>query len=308
MKQRKGSRVLMEYNLLNYQLMRQLKIATLITQRDSESIDMYLHEIGKITMLTADEEVTLARAIKTGDQQALKRLVEANLRFVVSVAKQYQHQGMNLSDLINEGNIGLIKAASRFDETKGFKFISYAVWWIRQSILSAIQEQGRLIRMPQHKGGHYSKVQKAIISLSQSEEREPTAEEIASVTHLSLKEVDLFINEGMKRPISMDSPLQEGDDLCVGDSISETTFGGPDKELLANSIKTDLLQWLQILPERDANIVKQFFGIEGTAKSLEEIASNMSLTRERVRQLKEKALKKMRRCSFAKQYQYHLAS
>jgi RNA polymerase primary sigma factor len=288
--------------------MRQLKIATLITQRDSESIDMYLHEIGKITMLTADEEVTLARAIRTGDQKALKRLVEANLRFVVSVAKQYQHQGMNLSDLINEGNIGLIKAATRFDETKGFKFISYAVWWIRQSILSAIQEQGRLIRMPQHKGGHYSKVQKAIISLSQSEEREPTAEEISSVTHLSLKEVDLFINEGMKRPISMDSPLQDGDDLCVGDSIAETTFGGPDTDLLVASVKTDLLQWLQILPERDATIVKQFFGIEGPARSLEEIANSMSLTRERVRQLKEKALKKMRRCSFAKQYQYHLAS
>lgn len=308
MKQIKGLSVLKGYNLLNYQLMRQLKIATLITQRDSESIDMYLHEIGKITMLTADEEVTLARAIRTGDQKALKRLVEANLRFVVSVAKQYQHQGMNLSDLINEGNIGLIKAASRFDETKGFKFISYAVWWIRQSILSAIQEQGRLIRMPQHKGGHYSKVQKAIISLSQSEEREPTAEEIASVTHLSLKEVDLFINEGMKRPISMDSPLQDGDDLCVGDSIAETTFGGPDTDLLVASVKTDLLQWLEILPERDATIVKQFFGLEGPARSLDEIANSMSLTRERVRQLKEKALKKMRRCSFAKQYQYHLAS
>lgn len=288
--------------------MRQLKIATLITQRDSESIDMYLHEIGKIEMLTADEEVTLAQAIRNGDQKALTRLVEANLRFVVSVAKQYQHQGMNLSDLINEGNIGLIKAATRFDETKGFKFISYAVWWIRQSILSAIQEQGRLIRMPQHKGGHYSKVQKAILSLSQSEEREPTAEEIAAVTHLSLKEVDLFVNEGMRRPISMDSPLQDGDDLCVGDSISETTFGDPDKELLQSSVKIDLLKWMQILPERDAKIVKEFFGLDGQAKSLDEIAMDMQLTRERVRQLKEKALKKMRRCSQAKQFQYHLAS
>jgi RNA polymerase primary sigma factor len=277
--------------------MRQLKITKQVTNRETASLDKYLQEIGKVDLITADEEVELAQKIKAGDQAALEKLTKANLRFVVSVAKQYQNQGLTLPDLINEGNLGLIKAAQRFDETRGFKFISYAVWWIRQSILQALAEQSRIVRLPLNKIGSINKINKMYALLEQSNERPPTAEEIA-------KELDMTVNdvrESMKnsgRHLSMDAPLVEGEDSNLYDVLRSGESPNPDRNLIQESLRTEIERSLETLTPREADVVRLYFGLgDQHPMTLEEIGETFDLTRERVRQIKEKAIRRLKHTS-----------
>jgi len=280
--------------------MRQLKITKQVTNRETASLDKYLQEIGKVDLITADMEVELAQRIKAGDERALDKLVQANLRFVVSVSKQYQNQGLTLPDLINEGNLGLIKAAKRFDETRGFKFISYAVWWIRQSILQALAEQSRIVRLPLNKIGSINKINKTFARLEQENERPPSAEEIA-------KELDMSINdvkESMKnsgRHVSMDAPLIEGEDSNLYDVLRSGESPIPDKNLLHESLRTEIIRALDTLTPREADVVSLYFGLgESHPMTLEEIGETFELTRERVRQIKEKAIRRLKHTSRSK--------
>ncbi len=276
--------------------MRQLKITNKITARESLALDKYLNDIGKIPMLNADEEADLARRIREGDQLALERLTKANLRFVVSVAKQYQNQGLSLSDLINEGNVGLMKAARRFDETKGFKFISYAVWWIRQSILQAIVEYSRIVRLPLNKVGSYNKVNEAFLSFVQEFEREPTNEELAELLDMSPKEVANML-KGNGRHVSVDAPLSgEDGDSTMLDVISSDEGMSPDGTLMEQSLKEEVQQGLSILSPREVEVLSAYYGLNGYKPlTLEEIGELYGLTRERVRQIKERAIRRLRK-------------
>lgn len=274
--------------------MRQLKIAKQVTNRDTASLDKYLTEIGKVELINAEQEVELAKRIKEGDQRAMEKLVKANLRFVVSVAKQYQNQGLTLPDLINEGNLGLIKAAQRFDETRGFKFISYAVWWIRQSILQALAEQARIVRLPLNKIGSINKINKAFSELEQKFEREPSAEEIAEILEISENEVkESMQNSG--RHVSMDAPLTEGEDGDMYDVVRSGDSPSPDNQLVIESLRQEIERSLTTLTPREADVLRLFFGLAGeTAMTLEEIGERFDLTRERVRQIKEKAIRRLK--------------
>jgi len=277
--------------------MRQLKITKQITNRASKSLDKYLQDISKLSMITAEEEVELAQRIKKGDQKALDKLVTANLRFVVSVAKQYQNQGLSLSDLINEGNAGLVKAAKRFDETRGFKFISYAVWWIRQSILQAIAQQARIIRLPLNKIGSISKIRKAYSYLEQEHEREPNAHEIANNLDLSVKDVKQSMSVS-GRHLSMDAPFQEGETSNLYDVVQSDESPRLDAELMKNSLNVEVNRALSTLSEKEAHVIKHFYGINvKQPKSLQEIGERVGLTRERVRQIREKGIRKLRHTS-----------
>ena len=286
--------------------MRQLKITKSITNRESQSLEKYLQEIGKVDLITPEEEVKLAGLIKQGNQRALDRLTKANLRFVVSVAKQYQNQGMSLPDLINEGNLGLIKAAQRFDETRGFKFISYAVWWIRQSILQALAEQSRIVRLPLNKVGLTNRIQKAYSQLEQEYEREPSAEELAEVLEMDLDEVSATLGIAA-RHVSVDTPLAEGEDNTLLDVLENPNAEKTDAELdHVQSLKTEIDRSLQALTERQKEVICYFFGIGvDHPMSLEDIGEKFNLTRERVRQIKDKAITKLRtatRCKLLKSY------
>ena len=280
--------------------MRQLKITKQITNRETASLDKYLQEIGRVDLITADEEVELAQRIKAGDVAALEKLTKANLRFVVSVAKQYQNQGLTLPDLINEGNLGLIKAAQRFDETRGFKFISYAVWWIRQSILQALAEQSRIVRLPLNKIGSINKINKMYAYLEQANERVPSAEEIARELDMSVNDV----KESMKnagRHISMDAPLVEGEDSNLYDVIRSNESPNPDKSLILDSLRTEIERALETLTPREADVIRLYFGLgDQHAMTLEEIGETFDLTRERVRQIKEKAIRRLKHTSRSK--------
>lgn len=274
--------------------MRQLKITKSITNRESQSLEKYLQEIGRVQLISPEEEVALAIKIKEGDQRSLERLTKANLRFVVSVAKQYQNQGLSLSDLINEGNLGLIKAAQRFDETKGFKFISYAVWWIRQSILQALAEQSRIVRLPLNKVGLTNRIGKAYTALEQEFEREPSADEIASLLEIELEEVESTL--GMSsRHISMDAPFSESEDGSLLDVIANENAASVDGEITnKQSLKTEINRILNVLSEKQRTVIRMYFGLGyDNAISLEDIGENFGLTRERVRQIKDKAIEKL---------------
>ena len=277
--------------------MRQLKITKQVTDRETASLDKYLQEIGKVDLITAEEEVELAQKVKQGNQLALEKLTKANLRFVVSVAKQYQNQGLTLPDLINEGNLGLIKAAQRFDETRGFKFISYAVWWIRQSILQALAEQSRIVRLPLNKIGSINKINKTYAFLEQSHERPPSAEEIANELDMTINDV----KESMKnsgRHVSMDAPLVEGEDSNLYDVLRSGESPNPDKDLLHESLRTEIERALETLTPREADVIKLYFGLGNHhPMTLEEIGETFDLTRERVRQIKEKAIRRLKHTS-----------
>ena len=274
--------------------MRQLKITKSITNRESRSLDKYLQEIGKEELINAEEEVELARRIKQGDQLALEKLTRANLRFVVSVAKQYQNQGLSLPDLINEGNLGLIKAAQRFDETRGFKFISYAVWWIRQSILQAIAEHSRIVRLPLNQVGSLNKLNKAFSKLEQQFEREPTEEELAQQLDLAEDKVKDSIQIS-GRHISMDAPLVSGEESTLYDVMVNSDSPKADRDLLKESLQMEIERTLDTLSEREKEIIKLYFGIGmNHGLTIDEIGEKFDLTRERVRQIKEKALKRLR--------------
>ena len=275
--------------------MRQLKITKSITNRESQSLEKYLQEIGKVELISPEEEVKLARQIRQGDQQALDRLTKANLRFVVSVAKQYQNQGLSLPDLINEGNLGLIKAAQRFDETRGFKFISYAVWWIRQSILQSLAEQARIVRLPLNKVGLTNRVQKAYSQLEQEFEREPSAEELAEVLQMDLDEVSATLSIST-RHVSMDTPLSEGEEGTLLDVLENTNAERTDAELdHKESLTMEINRSMKALTERQKEVICYFFGIGvDHPMSLEDIGERFNLTRERVRQIKDKAITKLR--------------
>lgn len=277
--------------------MRQLKITKQVTNRESKSLDKYLQDISKIPMITADEEVELAQRIKEGDQIALEKLTTANLRFVVSVAKQYQNQGLKLPDLINEGNAGLVKAAKRFDETRGFKFISYAVWWIRQSILQALAEQARIVRLPLNKIGSINKINKAYSTLEQVHERPPSAEEIAKELDMTITDVKQSIkNSG--RHLSMDAPLKEGEDSSLYDVVKSGESPNPDKDLMRDSLNVEINRALDTLSQREADVIRLYYGISNEQPmSLEEIGETFGLTRERVRQIKEKGIRRLRHTS-----------
>jgi RNA polymerase primary sigma factor len=285
--------------------MRQLKITKQVTNRETASLDKYLQEIGKVDLITADEEVELAQRIKAGDGIALEKLTKANLRFVVSVAKQYQNQGLTLPDLINEGNLGLIKAAQRFDETRGFKFISYAVWWIRQSILQALAEQSRIVRLPLNKIGSINKINKTYAYLEQANERPPSPEEIAKELDLSINEVkESLKNSG--RHVSMDAPLIVGEDSNLYDVLRSGESPNPDRELLNESLRVEIERALETLTPREADVIRLYFGLgEQQPMTLEEIGETFDLTRERVRQIKEKAIRRLKhtsRCKILKTY------
>lgn len=274
--------------------MRQLKISKQITNRESQSLDKYLQEIGRVGLLTPDEEVELAKRIKAGDQQALERLTKANLRFVVSVAKQYQNQGLSLSDLINEGNLGLIKSAQRFDESRGFKFISYAVWWIRQAILQALAEQSRIVRLPLNRVGTLNKLSRTFSQLEQQFKREPTAEELAEELDVTaLEVVDTMKISG--RHISMDAPFTPGEDQSLIDVLEDKDEVKPDDSLIIESLRKDIEKSLSLLTDREAGVISYYFGLSGNPiLTLEEIGEKFDLTRERVRQIKEKSIKKLK--------------
>ncbi len=275
--------------------MRQLKIAKQVTNRESKSLDKYLQDISKIDLITAEEEVELAQKIKNGNQRALETLVNANLRFVVSVAKQYQNQGLTLPDLINEGNFGLVKAAQRFDETRGFKFISYAVWWIRQSILQALAEQSRVVRLPLNKIGSINKINKAFSYLEQAHQRPPSAEEIAEELEMTVAEVKQSLKNSRKH-ISMDAPFEDGEDSNLYDVISASETPMPDTDLINESIREEISRVLATLSEREADVVRLYYGIgESSTMTLDEIGNTFDLTRERVRQIREKAIRKLRK-------------
>jgi RNA polymerase primary sigma factor len=281
--------------------MRQLKITKSITNRESQSLEKYLQEIGKVDLLTPEEEVDLAKRIKQGDQIALEKLTKANLRFVVSVAKQYQNQGLSLSDLINEGNLGLIKAAQRFDETRGFKFISYAVWWIRQSILQALAEQSRIVRLPLNKVGSLNKINKAFSELEQTYEREPSPEELAELLEITSDEVETTLGVAA-RHVSMDAPFVEGEDNSLLDVLENNTMPGTDSHLeYADSLRREIERSLGTLTDRQCDVIKLYFGIGVEhPMSLEDIGDKFGLTRERVRQIKDKAINKLRATSRSK--------
>ncbi len=286
--------------------MRQLKISKQITNRESQSLDKYLQEIGKVDLLTPDEEVILAQKIRDGDQLSLERLTKANLRFVVSVAKQYQNQGLSLGDLINEGNLGLIKAAQRFDETRGFKFISYAVWWIRQSILQALAEQSRIVRLPLNRVGSLNKISKTFSELEQKFEREPSPEELAEVLEISANEVvDTMKISG--RHVSVDAPFVQGEENSLLDVLENDTEIRPDQELMNDSLRKEVLRALSTLTQREAEVIMFYFGLNGEqAMTLEEIGEKFNLTRERVRQIKEKAIRRLRQTSRSKALKAYL--
>ena len=273
--------------------MRQLKITKSITNRESASLDKYLQEIGKEDLITVEEEVELAQRIRKGDQRALEKLTRANLRFVVSVAKQYQNQGLSLPDLINEGNLGLIKAAEKFDETRGFKFISYAVWWIRQSILQALAEQSRIVRLPLNQVGSLNKINKAFSRFEQEHERRPSPEELAETLDLPAEKVaDTLRVSG--RHISVDAPFVEGEDNSLLDVLVNDDSPVADKTLINESLSTEVERALATLTERERDIIRLFFGINCQEMTLEEIGEKFGLTRERVRQIKEKAIRRLR--------------
>jgi RNA polymerase primary sigma factor len=278
--------------------MRQLKISKSITNRESQSLEKYLQEIGKVEMISAEEEVRLAKLIRNGDQQALEKLTKANLRFVVSVAKQYQNQGLSLPDLINEGNLGLIKAAQRFDETRGFKFISYAVWWIRQSIIQSLAEQARIVRLPLNKVGLTNKVSKAVQALEQQYEREPSVEEISEFLDIGTDEIVASLGNSY-RHVSMDTPLTEGEDSTLIDVMQNPNAVATDEQLAhIDSMKQEIERSLRQLTARQQEVIRLFFGIdEDHPLSLEEIGSRFGITRERVRQIKDKAITKLRSTS-----------
>ena len=279
--------------------MRQLKITKQVTNRETASLDKYLQEIGRVDLITAEEEVELARRIKQGDQVALEKLTKANLRFVVSVSKQYQNQGLSLPDLINEGNLGLIKAAQRFDETRGFKFISYAVWWIRQSILQALAEQSRIVRLPLNKIGSINKINKAFARLEQEFERPPTAAELAETLDMTLDEVKQSMkNAG--RHVSMDAPLKDGDESSSNmyDVMRTGDTPSPDTELMTESLRKEIERSLRTLTPREGDVIRLYFGLNGEhPMTLEEIGERFDLTRERVRQIKEKAIRRLKHTS-----------
>ena len=275
--------------------MRQLKITKQVTNRETKSLNSYLQDVSKIDMITEEEEVELAQRIREGDQSALDKLTKANLRFVISVAKQYQNQGLTLSDLINEGNVGLVKAAQRFDETRGFKFISYAVWWIRQSILQAIAEQSRVVRLPLNKIGDINKIRKASIHLEQVHQRVPSASEIAKELDMTVSSVKQSLKNS-SRSLSMDAPFQEGEnDNNLYDVISSGETPNPDKALIHESLKIEIDRALDTLAPREADVVKLNFGLSGQpAMTLQEIGDTFELSRERVRQIREKAIRRLR--------------
>jgi RNA polymerase primary sigma factor len=285
--------------------MRQLKITKQVTNRDTPSLDKYLQEIGRVELISPEDEVILARKIKSGDNEALKKLVKANLRFVVSVAKQYQNQGITLPDLINEGNLGLMKAAQRFDETRGFKFISYAVWWIRQAILQALAEQSRIVRLPVNKIGSINRINRAFARLEQTYEREPSSQEIAEM----LEMVPEDVKEALKtngRTLSMDAPISSEEDNTMYDVIPSTDAPSPDKNLINESLAYEIERALCTLSPRESKVLKLYFGLGMKHPyTLEEIGEELSLTRERVRQIKEKAIKRIQfttRCRILKSY------
>ena len=280
--------------------MRQVQISRQITNRESQSLAKYLQEIGKVDLLTADEEVVLAKRIREGDQLALEKLTKANLRFVVSVAKQYQNQGLSLGDLINEGNLGLIKAAQRFDETRGFKFISYAVWWIRQSILQALAEQSRIVRLPLNRVGSLNKISKTFSELEQKFEREPSPEELAEVLEVTAAEVvDTMKISG--RHVSMDAPFVQGEENSLLDVLENDGDEKPDDGLMTDSLRKEVQRALSTLTQREADVITLYFGLNGEhAMTLEEIGEKFNLTRERVRQIKEKAIRRLRHTSRSK--------
>lgn len=276
--------------------MRQLKITKQVTNRETASLDKYLQEIGRVELISAEEEVELARRIKKGDHEALERLTKANLRFVVSVSKQYQNQGLTLPDLINEGNLGLIKAAQRFDETRGFKFISYAVWWIRQSILQALAEQARIVRLPLNKIGSVNKINKAFAKLEQEYERPPTSEEIAECLEMTLEEVQQSLKNANKA-VSMDAPLGFDDDASgnMYEVYDDTDNPKPDDHLISQSLGMEIERSLHTLTAREADVIRLYFGLTGeNPLTLEEIGQRFDLTRERVRQIKEKGLRRLK--------------
>lgn len=276
--------------------MRQLKITKSITNRESASLDKYLQEIGKYELISVEEEVELAQRIRKGDQRAIEKLTRANLRFVVSVAKQYQNQGLSLPDLINEGNLGLIKAAEKFDETRGFKFISYAVWWIRQSIMQAINEQSRIVRLPLNQVSSLSKYNKAVSRFEQENERKPTAEELADILELPQdKVVDTMRVSG--RHVSVDAPFVAGEDNSLLDVLENPDSPNADSKLMNESLSKEIERAFATLTERERTILKLSFGINGAEMSLEEIGDKFGLTRERVRQIKEKAIRRLRNTS-----------
>ena len=289
--------------------MRQLKITKSITNRESQSLEKYLQEIGKVDLLTPEEEVDLAQKIKDGDQDALERLTKANLRFVVSVAKQYQNQGLSLSDLINEGNLGLIKAAQRFDETRGFKFISYAVWWIRQSILQALAEQSRIVRLPLNKVGSLNKINRAFSELEQEFEREPSPEELAELLEIPTEEVETTLGVAA-RHVSMDAPFIDGEDNSLLDVLENNSTPDTDAALeYRESLRKEIERSLNTLTDRQADVIKLYFGIGiEHPMSLEDIGDKFGLTRERVRQIKDKAINKLRSVSRSKLLKNYLGA
>lgn len=274
--------------------MRQLKIVRQVTNRETASLDKYLQEIGKVELLTAEDEVILAQKIRQGDQQSLEKLTKSNLRFVVSVAKQYQNQGLSLPDLINEGNLGLIKAAQRFDETRGFKFITYAVWWIRQSILQALAEQSRIVRLPLNKIGSINRINKAYARLEQQYEREPNAEEVAALLEIQVTDVqESMRNSG--RHLSMDAPLIQDEDNTMYDVMRSDDNITPEADLIHESLRAEINRIVATLPPREAEVIKLFFGLDGSyPMTLDEIGEKFVLTRERVRQIKEKAIRRIK--------------
>ena len=277
----------------NYDSMRQLKITKSITNRESESLEKYLQEIGKEELLSTDEEVELAQQIRKGDRKALERLTKANLRFVVSVAKQYQNQGLSLADLINEGNLGLIKAAEKFDETRGFKFISYAVWWIRQSILQAIADQSRIVRLPLNQVGSMNKINRMLNKFEQENERRPSVDEISEETDLPQDKVDEVLSVS-GRHVSMDAPFVDGEDNSLLDVIVNNDSPMADSELVLESLRAEIANALLTLSDRERKVIKAFYGIGEPELTLEEIGTKFGLTRERVRQIKEKAIRRLR--------------
>ena len=279
--------------------MRQLKITSSITNRENASLDKYLHDIGHEELISVEEEAELARRIKTGDRKALEKLTKSNLRFVVSVAKQYQNQGLSLPDLINEGNLGLIKAAEKFDETRGFKFISYAVWWIRQSILQALAEQSRIVRLPLNQVGSLNKINKALGRFEQENERQPSTQELADMIDIPKDKIDDTLRVS-GRHVSMDAPFVDGEDNSLLDVLPNDDSPMADRGLNKESLSTEVERALQVLTPREREIIKCFFGIGCQEMTLEEIGENLDLTRERVRQIKEKAIRKLKKPSASK--------
>src|SRR5688572_22278195 len=286
--------------------MRQLKISKQITNRESQSLDKYLQEIGKVDLITAEVEVELAKRIREGDEVALEKLTKANLRFVVSVAKQYQNNGLTLGDLINEGNLGLIKAAKRFDEKRGFKFISYAVWWIRQSIMQALAEQSRIVRLPLNRVGSLNRINKTFAELEQKFQREPSTEEVAEVIGVTVEEVQ----DNLKvagRHVSMDAPFVNGEDNSLLDVLSDANESTPDSRLMEDSLTVEVQRALSTLTAREADVLGLYFGLNNNGSmTLEEIGEKFSLTRERVRQIKEKATRRLRHSSRSKTLRFYL--